>query len=88
MFLSVQYISDSTLKNVEWSLITEVFGERFIGRIEREFLDVLNWDLGIKESDILAHHDSLMSLYPQSRLQRSSRRIAIPRARLTRESSY
>jgi hypothetical protein len=33
-----------------------------VGRIEREFLNVLDFQLGIKEADLLAHHDILSSL--------------------------
>ncbi|KAJ6462409.1 hypothetical protein DFH09DRAFT_1382720 [Mycena vulgaris] len=40
-----KYTNDSTLKNVQWALCTGVFGKRDVGRIEREFLDVLDWDV-------------------------------------------
>jgi len=47
---------------------TGVFGKRDIGRIEREFLDVLDFELSITENDIMAHHDAIMSLVaPPSR---------------------
>ncbi|KAF7291381.1 Cyclin N-terminal domain-containing protein [Mycena indigotica] len=36
--------------------------QRDVGRIEREFLEVLNWELSIKESDLLAHHSALMAI--------------------------
>lgn len=60
-------MNDSTLKNVHWALCTGVFGKRDIGRIEREFLDVLDFDLAISECDILAHHSVIMSLIHPSR---------------------
>lgn len=60
--VSTQYVNDSTLKNVHWALCTGVFGKRDIGRIEREFLDVLDFELGVQESDILSHHAVIMSL--------------------------
>ena len=60
-FLS-QFSNDSTLKNVHWALCTGVFGKRDVGRIEREFLDVLDFDLSITEDDILNHHDGLSSV--------------------------
>lgn len=41
---------------------TGVFGKRDVGRIEREFLQVLSWDLSISEDDILSHHHSIYSL--------------------------
>jgi len=54
-----KYLNDSTLKNVHWSMCTGVFGKRDIGRIEREYLDVLNFELKVTEDDILSHHQGL-----------------------------
>ncbi|TCD65928.1 hypothetical protein EIP91_001996 [Steccherinum ochraceum] len=62
LILANKYLNDSTLKNVHWALCTGVFGKRDIGRIEREFLDVLDFELGITESDLLSHHAHLMTL--------------------------
>jgi hypothetical protein len=42
-------------------MATGVFGKRDVGRIEREFLQVLNWDLSISEDDILSHHHCIYS---------------------------
>jgi len=61
-----QYTNDSTLRNVHWALCTGVFGKRDVGRIEREFLQVLNWDLSISEDDILSHHHFIYSLHANS----------------------
>ena len=57
-----QYLNDSTLKNVHWALCTGVFGKRDIGRIEREYLDVLDFELAVTEDDILSNHQGLMSI--------------------------
>ncbi|KAJ7154167.1 hypothetical protein C8R46DRAFT_912079 [Mycena filopes] len=62
-----KYTNDSTLKNVHWALCTGVFGKRDVGRIEREFLDVLDWELGVSESDLLAHHEGLLAASLRSR---------------------
>ncbi|CAL1705777.1 unnamed protein product [Somion occarium] len=62
LILANKYTNDSTLKNVHWALCTGVFGKRDIGRIEREFLDVLDFELGFNEDDILSHHAPIMSL--------------------------
>ena len=43
-------------------MCTGLFNKRDIGRIEREFLDVLDFELRITEADILAHHEPVMSL--------------------------
>ncbi|KAJ7286524.1 hypothetical protein C8J57DRAFT_1169318 [Mycena rebaudengoi] len=56
-----KYLNDSTLKNVHWALCTGVFGKRDVGRIEREFLDVLDWELGVCEADLVAHHEGLVA---------------------------
>ncbi|KAJ7685774.1 hypothetical protein DFH06DRAFT_1075399 [Mycena polygramma] len=61
-----KYTNDSTLKNVHWALCTGVFGKRDVGRIEREFLDVLDWQLGVDEADVLAHHEGLMAAAARS----------------------
>ncbi|KAJ7706831.1 hypothetical protein B0H17DRAFT_1325634 [Mycena rosella] len=56
-----KYTHDSTLKNVHWALCTGVFGKRDVGRIEREFLGVLDWELGVSEADLMAHHAVLLA---------------------------
>ncbi|KAH9900756.1 hypothetical protein C8Q73DRAFT_662322 [Cubamyces lactineus] len=68
LILANKYLNDSTLKNVHWALCTGVFGKRDIGRIEREFLDVLDFELGVTEADLLAHHDALLALEHAPRL--------------------
>ncbi|KAJ7633287.1 hypothetical protein FB45DRAFT_792663 [Roridomyces roridus] len=55
-----KYTNDSTLKNVHWALCTGLFGRRDVGRIEREFLDVLDWELGVREADVMAHHEGIL----------------------------
>ncbi|KAH9928454.1 uncharacterized protein BXZ73DRAFT_90542 [Epithele typhae] len=62
LILANKYLNDSTLKNVHWALCTGVFGKRDIGRIEREFLDVLDFELSVSEADLLAHHDALLAV--------------------------
>lgn len=62
LIVANKYLNDSTLKNVHWALCTGVFGKRDVGRIEREFLDVLDWDLSVSEADLLAHHPAVMAV--------------------------
>ena len=57
--LPPQFLNDSTLKNIHWSMCTGIFGKRDIGRIEREYLDVLNFELRVSEDDVLSHHQGL-----------------------------
>ena len=75
LIVASKYTNDSTLKNNHWAIATSIFGKRDIGRVEREFLDVLNWELAVSESDILDLHDSLIALYPFRRLARSPKRL-------------
>jgi len=58
----LQYLNDSTLKNIHWALCTGVFGKRDVGRIEREFLDVLDWELSVSEEDLLVHHADISAI--------------------------
>lgn len=60
LIFSSQYLNDSTLKNIHWALCTGVFGKRDVGRIEREYLEVLNFELGVSEADLLSHHQGLL----------------------------
>ncbi|KAG6888146.1 hypothetical protein C0995_010315 [Termitomyces sp. Mi166 len=76
-----RYLNDSTLKNVHWALCTGVFGKRDVGRIEREFLDVLDFQLGITEDDLLSHHDGLSVVALSSHPHRASRTFVHPHAR-------
>lgn len=86
----IQYLNDSTLKNVHWSLCTGLFNKRDVGRIEREFLDVLDFELRITEDDVLAHYEPVMLLRrPQpSRLRIHTTASSVPsRPALTRHNS-
>ncbi|KIL00079.1 hypothetical protein PAXRUDRAFT_360398 [Paxillus rubicundulus Ve08.2h10] len=62
VMIASKYLNDSTLKNVHWAICTGVFGKRDVGRIEREFLDVLDFELSVTEDDILSHHASLSAV--------------------------
>ncbi|KAJ7894619.1 hypothetical protein B0H14DRAFT_2431605 [Mycena olivaceomarginata] len=61
LIVASKYLNDSTLKNVHWALCTEIFGKSDIGLIEREFLEVLDFQLGVKENDLLAHRAIIIS---------------------------
>lgn len=71
VIVASKYLNDSTLKNVHWALCTGVFGKRDVGRIEREFLDVLDFELGVAEDDLLSHHDGLSAVALTSHSDRS-----------------
>jgi hypothetical protein len=63
LMVASKYANDSTLRNIHWALATGVFGKRDVNRIEREFLEVLAWQLGFTEADILAHYGTIVHLY-------------------------
>ena len=75
LILASKYTNDSSPRNGRWAIATGLFGKRDVARIEREFLEVLQWELAISESDILDLHDSLMALYPLRRFVRSPKRL-------------
>jgi hypothetical protein len=56
----LQYSNDSSLRNASWSCATGVFGMRDIGRMEREFLDVMDYELSVSEADLLDLHETLV----------------------------
>ncbi|KAH8798487.1 hypothetical protein DL96DRAFT_1539655 [Flagelloscypha sp. PMI_526] len=59
LIVASKYTNDHTLKNIHWAACTGIFCKRDVGRVEREFLSVLDWDLVLSESDLLNHHDGL-----------------------------
>ncbi|KAF8065323.1 hypothetical protein FPV67DRAFT_1628670 [Lyophyllum atratum] len=80
IIVASKYLNDSTLKNVHWALCTGVFGKRDVGRIEREFLDVLDFELSIAEDGLLSHHDSLSAIALSTYPHRTSRSFIHPHA--------
>ncbi|KAF9555233.1 hypothetical protein CPC08DRAFT_643144, partial [Agrocybe pediades] len=60
LIVASKYLNDSTLKNVHWAMCTGVFGKRDVGRIEREYLDVLGFELKITEEDLLKHEQGIL----------------------------
>ncbi|KAK7056805.1 hypothetical protein VNI00_002522 [Paramarasmius palmivorus] len=56
-----KYLNDSVPSNKLWVHASEVFSIRDINRIEREFLDVLDWKLEITEDDLHVQSTRLVS---------------------------
>jgi hypothetical protein len=76
-----KYTQDSTLKNAHWAMVSGVFGTGDIGRIEREFLEVLDWELGVREGDVLALHEGLVAAAASSStvsVKAAKSRIVLP----------
>ncbi|KAJ6597672.1 hypothetical protein DFH09DRAFT_1243924 [Mycena vulgaris] len=78
-----KYTNDRTLKNVHWASCTGVFGKGDVGRIEREFFEVLDWELGVGEADLMALHAGLaFALAPEpvrAPEPMASKLLAVPR---------
>ncbi|KAI9508461.1 hypothetical protein F5148DRAFT_906016 [Russula earlei] len=79
LIVASKYLNDSTLKNLHWAVCTGVFGKRDIGRIEREFLDVLDFELSISQDDIMAHYTAIMSLVTPTRRVSHTIPTSLPR---------
>ncbi|KAJ7460415.1 hypothetical protein B0H11DRAFT_1924010 [Mycena galericulata] len=47
-------------EEIHWAECTGIFTKHDIGVMERDFLKVLDYEVGVKEYDIIAHHASLM----------------------------
>jgi len=80
LILAHKYCNDSTLCNKHWAICAGCFTSQDIGRIEREFLQVLDYELGIKESDILLHYNKILGQdhSPSLNLSRTRNRVASP----------
>ena len=64
LIVASKYTNNSTLKNIHWAMVSGTFGKRDVGRIEREFIEVLDWDFAINEADLLLIRKSLLHLIP------------------------
>ncbi|PPQ82317.1 hypothetical protein CVT26_013128 [Gymnopilus dilepis] len=75
LIVASKYLNDSTLKNVHWALCSGIFTKSDVNRIEREYLDILNFRLSITEDDLLGHYEGLswaISDLPRLPLQRTA----------------
>ncbi|KAJ7614797.1 hypothetical protein FB45DRAFT_936085, partial [Roridomyces roridus] len=61
LICAAKYANDSSLRNIHWAMCTGIFGSADIGRIEAEFLDVMQWRMGVSEAGGMAHREGLMA---------------------------
>ncbi|KAJ4489450.1 hypothetical protein C8J55DRAFT_300353 [Lentinula edodes] len=67
LIVATKFLNDSCIPNMHWAQCSRLFGKHDIGRIEREFLEVLDWDLRLTEEDLLVHYDSLILIdFPEA----------------------
>ncbi|KAE9403634.1 hypothetical protein BT96DRAFT_1016869, partial [Gymnopus androsaceus JB14] len=48
LIIASKYLNNCTLDNVHWAMCTGVFGNKDVEFIEREFLNILDWELSRK----------------------------------------
>ena len=90
LIIASKYTNDSTLKNIHWAMVSGTFGKRDIGRIEREFIEVLDWDFAVTEADLLVLYQTLLHLLPVQRTITSTETVEVspPSSPVTSESSH
>lgn len=86
LIIASKYTNDSTLKNIHWAMVSGTFGKRDIGRIEREFIEVLDWDFAVTEADLLALYETILHLLPVRRT--ATIEVAPPSSPVASESSH
>lgn len=69
----LQYHNDSSLKNSDWSTVSDIFSPRDVSRVEREMLDVLAYELRVEEAEILEHELLLVQSPSRPRRTRLSK---------------
>ncbi|KAL4251775.1 hypothetical protein ABKN59_004604 [Abortiporus biennis] len=72
LMTAYKYVNDASLKNYHWSVCTGCFGIGDVGRVEREFLAVLDYCLSFTEDDIFEHHEIIMRITYPHRYYKSS----------------
>ncbi|CAK5266242.1 unnamed protein product [Mycena citricolor] len=68
-----KYTQDSTLKNAHWARVSGLFDVHDVGRIEREFLEVLDWELGVREEEVVVHWAGILGESARQRERRDLR---------------
>lgn len=67
-----QHTNDFTLQSVRRALSTSVFGNKDVDDIEREFLDALQWEFVVTQTDIIAHYSAIGGTYHSLRKRPSN----------------
>ncbi|KAL6306520.1 hypothetical protein BKA93DRAFT_748246 [Sparassis latifolia] len=83
-----KYLNDQVLKNVHWAACSGVFGIRDIGRIEREFLEVLDFELWVSEAELAQHVDAVALPQRAGPPTRTRARTPLPNRRGFSSGSY
>ncbi|KAJ7087562.1 hypothetical protein B0H15DRAFT_781073 [Mycena belliarum] len=75
-----KYVNDSGPQNFHWACWAGVFSMQDIGLIERDFLTVLKWSLGVREVEVQSHYAALVSaLGAEHYLSHARTHLAAPR---------
>ncbi|CCM03982.1 uncharacterized protein FIBRA_06138 [Fibroporia radiculosa] len=61
LILASKYIYEEPMGAAQWASLTGIFSVKDINRIEREYLILIQYNLGICEADLLAHYEPVFS---------------------------
>ncbi|KAJ8096154.1 hypothetical protein PM082_000062 [Marasmius tenuissimus] len=50
--LATKYLNDGSIPNADWACYTGMIGKHDLNRIEREFLEMIDWELRVTECDV------------------------------------
>nr|GAT55574.1 predicted protein [Mycena chlorophos] len=57
-----KYTREDAMKNMYWALASRIFATCDVSRFERDFLELLEWDLSVSEDDLMRHHRDAMAM--------------------------
>ncbi|KAJ7167356.1 hypothetical protein C8R43DRAFT_1121789 [Mycena crocata] len=63
LIIANKYANDVTYRNRDWARCTGVLGVTDVGLLEREFLVVLDWELGVSQADLDLIPAEFLSLF-------------------------
>ncbi|KAF9043752.1 hypothetical protein BDZ89DRAFT_1059193 [Hymenopellis radicata] len=66
LIIASKYLNDTSLKNADWAAYSGFFSRRDIGRIEREFLEVLDFELHVRDPEFSVELDALSAVFSSS----------------------
>jgi len=55
-----KYTNDSWMRALTWAQLTGIFTSSEVVRVEREFLSLLDYNLGVREHDLLHHYNEII----------------------------
>ncbi|KAJ3914970.1 hypothetical protein F5877DRAFT_49472, partial [Lentinula edodes] len=65
IIVASKFLNDVVMRNWQWSACTGLFTVKSINTIERQFLDILDWNLTFTQAELLIECMSLVEEVPQ-----------------------